>query len=109
MSEADIQDAIRLASAELGIVLWRNNVGLATDGDRKVRYGLAVGSSDLIGILAPEGRFLALEVKAPGKRPTPEQERFLALVTRSGGVAAVVRSVEDVRVLIDRARRGDSE
>ena len=109
MTEAEIQDAIRLAAHSLGLVLWRNNTGLAVDGLRRIRYGLAVGSSDLVGILVPEGRFVALEVKAPGKRPTPEQERFLDLVRRSGGFAAVVRSVEDVRVLIDRARRGESE
>lgn len=105
MSEADVQDAIRLAAHSLGLVLWRNNTGLAVDGLRRIRYGLALGSSDLIGILVPEGRFIALEVKAPnGKGPTPEQERFLALVRRSGGVAAVVRSVEDVQQVIVAAR-----
>lgn len=110
MSEAEIQDAIRLAGHSLGLVLWRNNTGLAVDGLRRIRYGLAVGSSDLIGILVPEGRFIALEVKAPnGKGPTPEQERFLTLVRRSGGFAAVVRSLEDARKAIERARQGRDE
>lgn len=110
MSEADVQDAIRLAAHSLGLVLWRNNTGLAVDGRRRIRYGLAVGSSDLIGILVPEGRFVALEVKAPnGKGPTPEQERFLELVRRSGGFAAVVRSVSDAREAVSRARLGDSK
>lgn len=61
MTEAGIQDAIGLAAHSLGLVLWRNNVGLAVDGPRKIRYGLAVGSSDLIGLLVPEGRFVALD------------------------------------------------
>ena len=62
------------------------------------------------GILVPEGRFVALEVKAPnGKGPTPEQERFLELVRRSGGFAAVVRSVSDAREAVSRARLGDSK
>lgn len=109
MSETDVQDAIRLAAHSLGLVLWRNNVGLATDGLRKIRYGLCPGSADLIGILVPEGRFCAFEVKSATGRASEEQERFLALVRRSGGVAGIVRSVEDVRALIDRARRGESE
>jgi hypothetical protein len=109
VTEADTQDAIRLAAHSLGLVLWRNSVGLAVDGLRRIRYGLAVGSSDLIGIIMPEGRFIALEVKSATGRPTPEQERFLDLVRRSGGFAAVVRSVEDVRAAVERARRGESQ
>lgn len=106
MSEADIQDAIRLAAGDLGLVLWRNNTGLARNGLRSIRYGLAQGSSDLIGMLVPEGRFCALEVKAPAGRLTGEQRLFLDLVRRSGGFAAVVRSVDDAREAVARARAG---
>jgi hypothetical protein len=109
VSEAATQDAIRLAAHSLGIVVWRNNVGLASDGHRKIRFGLAVGSSDLIGLLVPEGRFVALEVKSATGRATPEQERFLDLVRRSGGFAAVVRTVDEARAAVERARRGASQ
>lgn len=65
-----------------------------------IRTGLCVGSADLIGMLAPQGRFLALEVKRPGEKPTREQELFLELVRKSGGVAAVVHSVEEALAVV---------
>lgn len=106
MSEGQIQDAIRLAlSDEPGLVLWRNNVGVAELRGARVRYGLAVGSADLIGCL--DGRFVALEVKTPTGRATPEQRLWLDLVRRHGGFAAVVRSVDEARAAIARARQGE--
>ena len=71
---------------------------------RYTRYGLAKGSSDIIGIVAP-GIFLALEVKRPrGPGPNAEQQMFLDLVNRRGGVGRVVRSVDDARAAIAEAR-----
>ena len=76
MTEGHIQDEIRLAlSDEPGLVLWRNNVGIADQRGARVRYGLAVGSADLIGCL--NGRFVALEVKTSTGRATPEQRLWL--------------------------------
>ncbi len=97
MLERDIQHAIRLASSRIpGLTLWRQGVGVATTADgRKQRFGLCVGSSDLVGVLAPSGRFVAVEVKTDTGRLRPEQELFLALVRRSGGIAFVARSVDD--------------
>lgn len=71
-----------------------------------MRYGLCVGSADLIGMLAPQGRFLALEVKRPGEKPTKEQELFLELVRKSGGVAAVVTSVEEALAVVGDGMEG---
>lgn len=109
MTEGALQDSIRLALAdEPGLVLWRNNVGVATvGGGARVRYGLAVGSADLVGIL--NGRFVALEIKTPTGRASSEQKLWLALVRARGGFAAVVRSVDDARRAIARARCGDCE
>jgi hypothetical protein len=108
MSEGQIQDAIRLALAhEPDLVLWRNNVGVAEHRGARVRYGLAVGSADLVGCLA--GRFVALEVKTATGRASQEQRQWLTLVRRYGGFSAIVRSVEEAREAIARARRGDSE
>ena len=108
MTEGHIQDEIRLAlSDEPGLVLWRNNVGIADQRGARVRYGLAVGSADLIGCL--NGRFVALEVKTSTGRATPEQRLWLDLVRRHGGFAAIVRSTDDARAAIARARTGASE
>lgn len=112
MTETDLMQAIRLAlGRERDLVLWRNNVGVARPhpDQRPVRYGLCVGSSDLVGILAPAGRFFALEIKTPTGRATTEQGLFLALVRQRGGFAAIARSVDDARAALERARAGGSE
>ena len=62
--------------------------------DRYVKAGFK-GLSDIIGMLR-DGRFLAVEVKRPGGQPTQAQIEFLGLVDRSGGVAFIARSVDDV-------------
>lgn len=56
------------------------------------------GISDLIGV-APDGRFVAVEVKAPGreKRATPEQVLFIDEIKRRGGFAMIASSVDQVR------------
>jgi hypothetical protein len=103
-SEAYIQQQTRLALARAGSVMHRNNVGQYTDQKtgRPIRYGLCVGSSDLIGwtpvtiTLDMVGRtlavFTAVEVKTPNGRPTEPQLNFIAQVTKAGGFAGIARS-----------------
>jgi hypothetical protein len=54
------------------------------------------GVSDIIGCIPKTGRFLAIEVKRPGNRPTPEQQQFIDTINEAGGLAFVARSVEEV-------------
>lgn len=98
MTEAELQDQIRVALAKAGHVFWRNNVGEAQYRGRRVRYGVGgPGGSDLIGIVG--GRFCAIEIKTPKGKVSEEQERYLELVRKSGGIAGVVRSVEEALTL----------
>ena len=100
MTEADIMRQIQLAATKLGARLFRNNVGMATTNTGSViRFGLAVGSADLIGWSAT-GKFIAIEVKRPYGKPTKEQRRFLDAVVAAGGIAGVARSVEDAVEII---------
>ena len=111
--ESSLYAPIILAVCKTGARVFRNHVGVSehrgvgTD-PRHVRHGLPKGSSDLIGWTS-DGRFLAIEVKRPGWRPTPSwrkspQAAFLAAVTRAGGVAFVARSAEEaVRLLSEHA------
>lgn len=80
---------------------WRNNTGMMSVMKRRIRFGLP-GSPDVIGFLR-DGRFLAIEVKAPGKRPTPEQMRFLVDVAGAGGVAGCVRTLDEAFQLLEAA------
>lgn len=108
MTEAQIQDAIR---KELGdvvkypeILLGRNNVGQMIDKDgRRVVYGwLGKGSADLLGMF--NGRFVAVEIKTPIGRQSPEQKLFQQLVEKRGGVYVLLRSVEDARRWVETMR-----
>jgi hypothetical protein len=110
-SEHLIQQAIRLLSRGT-IRLWRNNTGAIRDArGQLVRFGLCVGSSDLIGFRTLEitpamvgrriAQFVALEVKAPNGRTTPEQQAFIQTVSDAGGLAAVVRSPEQAQSILE--------
>lgn len=124
--EADLLAKIRIAlGLEPDLVLWRNAVTRLdawnpnTGGSTMVHGGLPVGSADLVGILTVSlpigpsprsiGLFIALEVKTATGRTSPEQDAWLALVRKKGGFATVVRSVENARQAIERARRGEQE
>ena len=107
--ERDVQQAIRLALGRTpDLVLWRNSTGVTNVDGRVMRFGLCVGGSDLIGILAPSGRFIALEIKSDTGRTSRHQDLFLVLVRRLGGFACVVRGVDDALAAVERARKGAS-
>ena len=94
-SEADILHAILDYLALRGITAWRVNSGATKIGDRYIRFGKK-GMADILGILKPNGRLLAIEVKRPGGRATPEQLAFLKQVNDAGGLGFVACSVEKV-------------
>ncbi|MEB3302012.1 MAG: VRR-NUC domain-containing protein [Cyanobacteriota bacterium] len=107
MTEQQIQQQIRLALGRGDVRLWRNNTGaLRDEHGRLVRFGLGPGSADLIGLRTIEvgnarvAQFVALEVKGARGRATQEQLNFLALVESMGGVAALVRSVEEAELAL---------
>lgn len=105
-AEGAIQQQILEYLDLMGIFRWRNNTGVARMGSRRVPFGKK-GSSDILGVLKPSGRFLAIEVKAPGAQPTIEQIAFLRMVRDAGGVAIVAESIEDVRrVLFPLTKKG---
>ena len=111
--ETKIMNTILMALSKAGCLLFRNEsagawVGKVLHKDanqvtltdaRMIRFGLAVGSADIIGI-APCGRFLAIEIKTSKGRPTKEQLRFIEAVNNAGGIAGIARSVEDALKLI---------
>ena len=100
MREQDIQRLIMLALSEAGCLIFRNNTGvLKNAAGIPIKFGLCVGSSDLIGI-APGGRFLAVEIKTPTGKATTEQLRFIEAVRARGGVAGIARSPAEALALL---------
>ena len=66
---------------------------------RFVRFAFP-GCSDILGQLRT-GHFLAVEVKRPSTKPTPEQAAFLAQVNTARGLGVVARSLDDVIAALD--------
>jgi hypothetical protein len=83
------------------IYCWSNPSGAVRIRPGKFMSFGKKGSSDIIGLLAPGGKFLAVETKAPDGRLSPEQREFLEAVKQQGGLAVIARSWADV----DRALR----
>lgn len=61
------------------------------------------GVSDIIAIY--RGKFLALEVKTPKGRATPEQSEFLREVADQGGYGFVVRSIDGAKQVLETIDR----
>lgn len=55
------------------------------------------GVSDIIGCIPKTGRYLAIEVKRPGGKPTAEQKQFIDIINEAGGLAFVADSIESVK------------
>lgn len=108
-TEAQIQDAVRLELGDVAkypeLVLWRNNVGQMIDQDgRRVVFGVGgKGAADLLGMFG--GQFVAVEIKTPIGRQSPEQKRFQALVEKRGGTYVLLRSVEEAQQWAASMRR----
>jgi len=92
--------------------LFRNNIG-AMQNERGdwIRFGVGgKGGSDLLGWTQVEiteehlGKqlaiFTAVEVKKKGNKPTDDQEMFLNMVIRAGGIAGVATSPKEAKVLL---------
>lgn len=67
-----------------------------------IREGKAVffkhgdrGIADVIGC-SPSGRFIAIEVKKKGGKPSEEQIQFIESVNASGGIGIIAYSLDDV-------------
>jgi hypothetical protein len=112
VKEQPILKRILLACSRGRSRLWRNNVGQLQDARGQwVRYGVAnPGGSDLIGWNSVEitpdmvgcrvAIFTAFEVKSAKGRVRPEQQAFIDNVKAAGGIAGVVRSVEEAKSLL---------
>ena len=94
-SEANILNDCLIALSGAGCLAWRNNTGVLPDRRGKpVRFGLCVGSSDIIGI-APDGVFFAVECKTAKGRATDKQHNFISAVVRQGGRAGIARTAQE--------------
>jgi hypothetical protein len=127
MLESPIQNKIMLAlGSRPDVRIFRNNVGNGFFGRafeesgrcvtlidyRRVQFGLAVGSSDLIGFKSVEitpdmvGKrvavFLSPEVKIPGASGKEHQKNWRDMVSSFGGISGIVKSVDEAQELVGK-------
>ena len=100
--ETEIQNAIRVALSELGIVR-RNNVGtFLTCYGTPITIGIP-GEADLT-LFCNGGKTIFIEVKTPSGRQSKQQKRFQAAVENLGFEYMIMRSVDDARKLTERIK-----
>lgn len=136
MREQALLHKVMIAVSNIGARVFRNHVGMAYQGKalvcgregavnvrpgdvvvyqaRRVRAGLCVGSSDLIGwrslVVTPEmvGKriavFSAIECKADDGRVSDEQENFIEQVRHAGGIALVSTDVAETVSAVEQWR-----
>jgi len=96
VKEKDLINQILIAISQHGGRAWRNNSGVAEYANgAKVRYGVGLGGSDIIGI-TKDGKFIAVEVKTGKLKLSPTQATFLKIINSLGGIGIEARSVDDV-------------
>lgn len=104
MTEIEIQNAIRVALSEIGVVR-RNNVGtFYTQDGRAVAVGIP-GEPDLT-LFLPKGKIIMIEVKTPTGRQSAKQRHFQKHFEKMGYEYIIMRSVEDAYKLIERIKGG---
>ena len=112
-SETKLQQEIRLALGRIpSLRLFRNQVGQLPDPrtGRYVQFGLAKGSSDLVGFktvkITPEminqevAVFVSIEIKTERGKLTEVQQNWLQKVHDSGGIVGVARSIQDALKIV---------
>ena len=107
MREGTVMQRVALEATRKGWRVFRNNVGVLMDQRGvPVRYGLMVGSGDLIGwrpvTITPDmvgqqlAQFVSLEVKGPRGKVSEAQQRWAGMVEEAGGLALVVRGADEL-------------
>jgi hypothetical protein len=124
MKESNIMRLVQIRCSELGARLMRNNVGKAWAGEeqrlpggdlilrnpRRIHFGLAKGSGDLIGwtpvkitedmVGSTLAVFTSIEVKTKKGRPTDDQIAFAQVVILGGGSAFVIRDPSQLELAL---------
>lgn len=100
MKEVEIMNAIIEYLLWKKVYVWRSNNAPIFDITRKVframpKHALK-GVADILGVL-PDGKFLAIEVKADeSKKLSDAQKEFLSNILTKGGVAFIATGLPDI-------------
>jgi len=96
--ENEVQRACLQLLAALKIPSWRtNNTGIFDPTRKRFRsFSGMKGVADILALLAPGGRLLAVEAKAGKGKLSPAQVAFGEMVREAGGLYVVAYNVGDL-------------
>lgn len=98
-------------AVQRAILLWLKANGClvaVTDAGAAYRAGafgadtVPAGWPDITGLL-PDGRFIGVEVKAPGGRQSPVQKHIEQEIRKRSGIYVLAYSIDDVQREIEEA------
>lgn len=99
-----------VGAAFVGPHVWTGTGSLIIHRPTRVTFGFGPGTSDIIGwrsrVITDEdvGKrvavFVAFEVKTKTGRPTAGQKAFIEVVQEAGGIAGIVRSVDEAEEML---------
>jgi hypothetical protein len=108
--EAPILRGILDACGLLGIVAVRSNAGggwrLGKGGRPQLVKGMPEGWPDITGWIPGDGRFLGVEAKAPGEKPSREQVYTMRTMNSTGAVAFWADDIEVATRTLLRIKQG---
>ena len=98
--ETILQNKIIVALCQNGCVARNHTVGQFF-----TKYGSIVnighhGESDITGHRCSDGRAIYIEVKLPGEKPRPDQEKFLRAMAKTGAISGCAHSVEEALEIV---------
>jgi len=99
--EQATQDAIRVALAQAGYIVFRANVGkVKTTEGRWFNTGLPSGFPDLFGYKPENGKIYFIEVKTPQGKRRADQVRFANGLRNKQAIYGVARSAEEAVTIV---------
>ena len=98
LTETEIQNQIRVALSEYGIVVRMNTGNFELKDGRRIICGVK-GLPDLL-FVGRDGKTAFIEVKTDSGRASMEQLRFIDALQSMGHAAGICRSVDDALRLI---------
>lgn len=108
MNEAQlVKLIIQRYNYEPDIFLWRSNSGsMVIDGKGGKRFFKCniPGTPDIIGFIAPIGRFIGIECKVGRNKQNPNQVAFQEDANKRGAIYILAYSLDDVESVINRLK-----
>ena len=94
--ERDLQNSIIELLNKKGHFVWKTvNRGFQLPSGAWM-HSSSIGVPDILGVQKNSGKLIGVEVKMPGRKPTPEQQEFLNRIASLGGIGLVAYSIDDI-------------